>query len=415
VKFVFIDGWSLGLDNVAGIAFNEHECGYFAGYAVVKEGYEKLGFSGGGGGTNPAVCRYGYGFVQGANAAAAEMNKNVEINYTWLYGANFSASPELQTLCNGWYETGTEVIFSCGGSIFQSITAAASANDGLVVGVDVDQSPESDTVITSAMKGLSDAAQWAIAKVYDGTFGEIGGQATSLGSAVNAVGLPFLFPSYEAAWAVLDTETDLGKELIAELENRNMIGLAYWENGLRQVTNSVRPINQPSDLEGIKIRTPEDALTLATFRALGAAPSPLAFAELYLALQQGTFDAQENPISNIHSSNFADVQKHLALTNHKYECKVMIVSKTMFEKLPAEVQDVLREGSLLFADEHRQAITGAADQMLQELKDKGMEVTTPDTSVFQAATEVVYTDFYAQYDWAKDLVAKMQAKIAEVA
>ena len=81
-KFVFIDGWGLGLDNVVGIAFNEHECGYFAGYAVVKEGYDKLGFCGGGGGTNPACCRYGYGFVQGANAAAAEMGKQIDVNYT---------------------------------------------------------------------------------------------------------------------------------------------------------------------------------------------------------------------------------------------------------------------------------------------------------------------------------------------
>jgi len=203
--------------------------------------------------------------------------------------------------------------------------------------------------------------------------------------------------------------------MVADLAEHNMIQIAWWENGLRLITNSKRALEKPEDLAGLKIRTPEDQMTLAIFEAYGASPAPLAFSELYLALQQGTFDAQENPISNIHSSNFADVQKHLALTNHKYECKVMIVSKTMFEKLPAEVQDVLREGSLLFADEHRQAITGAADQMLQELKDKGMEVTTPDTSVFQAATEVVYTDFYAQYDWAKDLVAKMQAKIAEVA
>jgi basic membrane protein A len=79
-KFVFIDGWGMGLDNVVGIAFNEHECGYLAGYAVVKEGYEKLGFCGGGGGNNPACCRYGYGFVQGANAAAAEMGKQIDIN-----------------------------------------------------------------------------------------------------------------------------------------------------------------------------------------------------------------------------------------------------------------------------------------------------------------------------------------------
>lgn len=189
-KFVFIDGWSLGLDNVTGIAFKEEQCGYFAGYAVVKEGFTKLGFSGGGGGTNDACCRYGYGFVQGANAAAAELGVNVEMNYSWQYGASFSASPELQSMASGWYETGTEVIFACGGSMFQSIAAAASANDGFVVGVDVDQSSQSDTVITSAMKGLADATQWAVAKVFDGTWSEIGGQAVSLGAAEGSTGLP---------------------------------------------------------------------------------------------------------------------------------------------------------------------------------------------------------------------------------
>ena len=189
-KFVFIDGWSLGLDNVAGIAFNEEQCGYFAGYAVVKEGYEKLGFTGGGGGTNPACIRYGWGFAQGANDAAKEMDKTVDLNYSWEYGASFQASPELQTMVSGWYSNGTEIVFACGGSMFQSVVAAASAEDGKVVGVDVDQSSESDTVVTSAMKGLSDAAEWAIAKVYDGTWDEIGNAATSLGVAENAVGLP---------------------------------------------------------------------------------------------------------------------------------------------------------------------------------------------------------------------------------
>jgi len=204
-KFVFIDGWSLGLDNVAAISFQEEQSGYFAGYAAVKEGFTKLGFSGGGGGTNPACCRFGYGFVQGANAAAAEMKVQVEMNYSWEYGASFSASPELQAMASGWYETGTEVIFACGGSMFQSITAAASANDGYVIGVDVDQSSESDTVITSAMKGLADATQWAIAKHYDGAFAEIGGSVTSLGAADNAVGLPTATWSL-ANWSVADYE-----------------------------------------------------------------------------------------------------------------------------------------------------------------------------------------------------------------
>ena len=146
VSFVFVDGWAMtdadgnALTNTLGIAFQEEQCGYLAGYAAVKEGYTKLGFTGGGGGNNPACCRYGYGFVQGSSAAAAELNEKVEMNYSWLYGGSFSASPELQTMVNGWYENGTEVVFACGGSMFASVAAAASANDGAVVGVDVDQS-----------------------------------------------------------------------------------------------------------------------------------------------------------------------------------------------------------------------------------------------------------------------------------
>lgn len=190
VNFIFIDGWTLGMDNVAGIAFKEEQCGYFAGYAVVKEGYEKLGFCGGGGGTNAACCRYGYGFAQGANAAAAEMGKDIEINYSWQYGSAFQASPELQAMVSGWYENGTEIVFACGGSMFESITAAASANDAAVIGVDVDQSFDSDTVVTSALKGIGAAAAWAIAKSYDGTWSEIGNNCTSLGAADGATGLP---------------------------------------------------------------------------------------------------------------------------------------------------------------------------------------------------------------------------------
>ena len=186
VKFVFIDGWSLGLDNVAAIAFQEEQCGYLAGYAAVMEGYTKLGFCGGGGGTNDACCRY----VQGAEAAAAVKGVNVAMNYTWLYGASFQASPELQTLASGWYENGTEVIFSCGGSIFDSITAAASANDAAVIGVDVDQSYTSDTVITSALKGIGEAAQQALTAAYGSDWANYGGKLTTLGAAEGAVGLP---------------------------------------------------------------------------------------------------------------------------------------------------------------------------------------------------------------------------------
>ena len=205
VNFVFIDGYPIGFDNVAGIAFMEQQSGYLAGYAAVMEGYTKLGFTGGGGGTNPACQRFGYGFAQGAAAAAAVKGVKVELNYSWAHGASFSASPELQTMATGWYKNGTQVIFACGGSMFSSVVAAADAEDGKVVGVDVDQSFESTTVITSAMKGLADATVWAITKHYEGKFSEIGGKSTSLGAADNAVGLPTATWSLKN-WSVADYE-----------------------------------------------------------------------------------------------------------------------------------------------------------------------------------------------------------------
>ena len=225
VNFVFIDGYPIGFDNVAGIAFQEEQAGYLAGYAAVMDGYTKLGFCGGGGGTNPACIRYGYGFVQGVDAAAAVKGVKAEVNYSWNYGAAFSASPELQTMATGWYQAGTEVIFACGGSMFSSIAAAAAAEDAKVVGVDVDQSFQSTTVITSAMKGLADATQWAIAKHYAGEFAEIGGTATSLGAKDNAVGLPtatwsltgWTVEEYETLFAgIVDGSVAISAEAIAE-------------------------------------------------------------------------------------------------------------------------------------------------------------------------------------------------------
>ena len=212
VKFVFIDGWAMGMNNVAGICFREEQCGYLAGYAAVMDGYTKLGFCGGGGGTNAACDRYGYGFVQGADAAAAELGVQVEMNYSWLYGSSFQASNELQTMAAGWYTNGTEVIFACGGSMFQSIAAAASAEDANVIGVDVDQSFESPTVITSAMKGIGEAAQQALkaAESEDSWNAFIGDGNTSitLGAAEGAVGLPTATWSLKG-WTVADYEAKL--------------------------------------------------------------------------------------------------------------------------------------------------------------------------------------------------------------
>lgn len=203
VKFVFIDGYPLkddagnDLTNIAAVAFKEEQCGYLAGYAAVVEGNTKLGFTGGGGGTNPAVNRYGYGFAQGANDAAKAAKVKVELKYSYLYGDKYSASPELQTMVSGWYAAGTECVFACGGSMCNSVFAAAGANNAATIGVDVDQSSESTTVITSAMKGLSAAAQKLLAAYFDGKWDEVGGKSSNLGVDDDAVGLPFANSKFE--------------------------------------------------------------------------------------------------------------------------------------------------------------------------------------------------------------------------
>ena len=232
VKFVFIDGWTLAdadgnaLKNVSAVDFQEEQSGYLAGYAAVKEGYTKLGFSGGGGGTNPACCRFGYGYVQGAEAAAKELGVEVEMNYSWEYGASFSASPELQTMLGGWYANGTEVIFSCGGSMCQSAFAAASANDAKVIGVDVDQSSQSETVITSATKGLRESVAYILNKFYTEKWDEVGGVQTTLGAAEDAVGLP------TATWSLEKFTVEDYEKLFASLKDGSVVVDKDYEAGL---------------------------------------------------------------------------------------------------------------------------------------------------------------------------------------
>lgn len=179
-------------DNVMPILFKEDEAGFLAGYAAVKDGYTKLGFMGGM--AVPAVIRYGYGFAEGADVAAAEMGiDGVEVMYN--YTGAFEATPEAQSMAASWYQNGTEVIFGCGGAVGNSVMAAAQEKNAKVIGVDVDQSYESETVITSAMKQLSNSVYDGIKAFYDGSFP---GGKTSVFTAANAgVGLPMETSKFE--------------------------------------------------------------------------------------------------------------------------------------------------------------------------------------------------------------------------
>lgn len=221
VKFVFVDGWALGLKNVTAIVYKEQESGYLAGYAAVKEGYTKLGFTGGGG-TNPAVNRFGYGFIQGAEAAAKEIGVNVEMKYSFKYGNTFQPSTELQTQISGWYAAGTEVVFACGGSMFQSVKSAAGEYDGArIIGVDVDQSGESEKVITSAVKGLAASVERVLGQYFDGKWdAELADKAQNLGAAEDSTGLP------TATWRMTKFTVDQYKALFEKIKKGEIVPVA---------------------------------------------------------------------------------------------------------------------------------------------------------------------------------------------
>jgi len=198
VHFILLDGEPHDADynyktndNVMPILFQEDQAGYLAGYACVKDGYTKLGFMGGM--AVPAVIRYGYGFVQGADAAAEEMGVDIEIMYN--YTGAFAATPEAQAMAASWYQNGTEVVFGCGGAVGNSVMAAAEEAGAKVVGVDVDQSSESDTVITSAMKQLSVSVYDGVKAFYDGSFP--GGSTSVFTAANDGVGLPMDSSKFE--------------------------------------------------------------------------------------------------------------------------------------------------------------------------------------------------------------------------
>ena len=229
VHFILIDGNPHNADyseyrtekNTVGIVFAEEQAGYLAGYAAVKDGNTKLGFMGGM--AVPAVIRYGYGFVQGAEAAAKELGV-AEVALNYYYTGNFAATPENQAMAASWYSAGTEVIFACGGAVGSSVMAAAKASGtGKVIGVDVDQSSQSDTVITSAMKGLASAVEQALTAYYADKFPA--GEAWVLGADKDGVGLPmatskfqkFTQADYDALFAKLVAgEVTLVKDVKAE-------------------------------------------------------------------------------------------------------------------------------------------------------------------------------------------------------
>ena len=217
--------------------------------------------------------------------------------------------------------------------------------------------------------------------------------ANSQGAVAGAVpeyaayGMPFLFSSPAQAFRLLDGP--LGKELADKSAEKGLVVLGYWDNGIRQMTNSKRAITSVEDMKGLKMRTPPDATLVDIMQALGAEAQQIKFAELYVALQQGVVDGQENPLMNIHASKLYEVQKHLALTNHQFQMTPLLVSKRTWDRLNAADRKALTDAATEATALQRKLSQEADDKLLAELKAKGVQVTTVDKGAFAKATAKV--------------------------
>ncbi|QNB47921.1 DctP family TRAP transporter solute-binding subunit [Thermanaerosceptrum fracticalcis] len=206
--------------------------------------------------------------------------------------------------------------------------------------------------------------------------------------------LPFIIQDRAVAFAAMDGE--MGKGMLASLEAKGIKGLGFWENGFRMLTNSKKAINTPADIAGLKIRLMENPVHVETFKVLGAQPVPMPFGELFTSLQQKTVDGQENPLVIIYTSKFYEVQKHLALTGHFYAPAAFLVSKSFYDKLSPELQKALSEAEQEARKWEREYCINLEKDLVAKLKEKGMEVTTPDKKALQEATKSVYEKFKAE-------------------
>jgi tripartite ATP-independent transporter DctP family solute receptor len=242
---------------------------------------------------------------------------------------------------------------------------------------------------------------------------------TSLVGIVKDYGVidfPFTVSNHAQAFALLDGP--LGKALLEKLPEKGMVGLAYWDLGFRNVTNSKRPIARPEDLDGLKLRVIPNPVFLDTFKAFKANPVPMSFSELYTALETKTVDGQENPYSVILSNKFYEVQKFVSGTNHVYGTNIILISKKFWDKLSPAEQKILQDAAIEARDYQRQVSRAAAEKAVGELTAKGMqfnEVALAEQQRMRQIAQPVVEKALATYDPAiQKLYASEVARVQQL-
>ncbi|WP_206207799.1 DctP family TRAP transporter solute-binding subunit [Virgibacillus profundi] len=231
-----------------------------------------------------------------------------------------------------------------------------------------------------------------------GLFGT--GALQSLDERLIVEELPYAWPTREHAYNAIDGE--LGEALAEILKEQGMHTISWWESGYRHITNSVKPINSPSDLEGIKLRVPEAQLRIDTFDELGAMPTPMAFSEVFYGLQQNVIDGQENPLATIYDSKFYEVQEHLALTGHIWGSAVLTISESAWNDIPDEYKDIIAEKAEEWKEKEREMIREQDDELVKKLEEAGMKVTQPDVKPFQEIVQSMWSEY--EDEFGKELI-----------
>jgi tripartite ATP-independent transporter DctP family solute receptor len=204
--------------------------------------------------------------------------------------------------------------------------------------------------------------------------------------------IPFLFRDYAHARAVLDGP--IGQDLLKKFDAKGITALAWGENGFRHMTNNKHPVNTPDDLKGLKMRTMENPIHIEAYRQFGILPTPMAFTEVFTALQQGTVDGQENPLSVITSAKLDQVQKYLTLTGHVYSPALILMSKAQWDKLSAADKQIFNEAAKVAVKANRDRIDDDEKKAVADLRAKGMQVVeNVDKAKFQAALAPTFAEF----------------------
>lgn len=234
---------------------------------------------------------------------------------------------------------------------------------------------------------------------------------TSVEAVLGATALPYLFRDREHVKAALEGEA--GEWISKRLADKGLRVVSFMEGGFRQITNNVRPIVTPADLDGIKMRTPESNLRIKIFNTYGANASPLPFSELYSALQTGVFDGQENPVIWAKSTKFYEVQDYLSLTNHLYTITYLLMAEDKFQSLPAEQQEILLEAGREAASHTAELGAKADSEIVGFLEEQGMQVNEADIDAFVAASKPIWDDWTAEIGPDAQTLIDLVQKAAE--